>query len=74
MIPLRPQDAFWISQPFSGLRSMATYIGSPIEIHGPPRPYHLIIDSSTQMVSPGVTCASRWALMEHMKSLMSAHR
>ena len=51
--PERPQAAFWISQPFSGFLSIATYIGRPWLIQWPPCPYHRDMDSSTQISSDG---------------------
>jgi hypothetical protein len=51
--PLRPHALFCISQPFSGFRSIATYIGKPSSIHCPPAPYHFDIDSSTHTTSEG---------------------
>jgi len=32
------------------------------------------MESSTQMVSPGVTCAALWSLIDEIKSLISAQR
>ena len=55
----RPQYAFWISHPFSGLRSIATYIGSPWLIQCPPWPYQREMDSLTQIKSDGIKSVSR---------------
>ena len=51
--PECPQVAFWISQPFSGFLSIATYIGTPWLIQWPPCPYHRDMDSSMQISSDG---------------------
>jgi hypothetical protein len=60
--PDTPQAMFRISKPFSGFLSIAMYIGSPMLIQWPPCPYHLAIDSSTQMRSEGMKYLSRWSL------------
>ena len=51
--PERPQAALWISQPFSGFLSIATYIGRPWLIQWLPCPYHRDMDSPTQISSNG---------------------
>ena len=49
--PECPQAACWISQPFSGFLSIATYIGRAWLIQWLPCPYHRDMDSSTQISS-----------------------
>ena len=49
--PERPHAAFWISPPFSGFLSIATYIGRPWLIQWPPCPYYQDMDLSMQISS-----------------------
>ena len=51
--PEHPQASFWISKPFSGFLSIATYIGRPWLIQWLPCPYHHDMDSSMQISSNG---------------------
>ena len=51
VIPNRPHAAFWISAPFSGFLSIATYIGKPKLIQWPPCTYHRDMYSSVHIRS-----------------------
>ena len=72
--PERPQAVFWISQPFSGFLSIATYIGRPWLIQWPPCPYHRDMDSSTQMSSDGEKVCAQCSLKLLTKSSTSLQR
>ena len=72
--PERPQAAFWISQPFSGFLSIATYIGRPWLIQWLPCPYYQDMDSSTQISSNGGKVCAQCSLKFLMKSSTSLHQ
>ena len=69
-----PQAASWILHPLSVLRSIATYISKPMFVHYPPRRYHLDIDLSAQIHSPGMNIAARLLLKFVTKSFTNFHR
>ena len=69
--PECPQAAFWISQPFSGFLSIATYIGRPWLIQWLPCPYHWDMDSLMQISSDGENFCTRCSLKFLMKSSTS---
>jgi hypothetical protein len=71
--PLRQQALFCISEPFSGFRSILTYIGKLSLVQSPPSPYHCDIDSSTHTTSEGEKLSRRCSLNRRTKSSMWRH-
>jgi len=46
----------------------------PMKIQAPSRPFNFTMDPLTQMMSPGVTYAALWSLIDEITSLMRAQR
>ena len=74
MMPKSPQHTSWISHPLLGFQSITTNCGRTMEIQCPPSPYHLTIDSSTQIVPPGVNHSSQCLLKAATKPSTNPQR